>query len=141
MKVTYSLLLILLLSACSSPSSSENFVFFEVNPELYSKIINQKPMPSEPSGKDSVYIENTSYPIQIALYADHKFYYNLPTLGDGVGTWKQEKKYISLHAKRRLFDMYIEVKALDEKAENFGITFTDRFGPQAIRVQQINSKN
>lgn len=41
---------------------------------------------------------------------------------------------IELRAKRDIFDMYIELHAIDIKANNFAIKFIDRFGINKIKV-------
>ena len=128
----------LALVSCGGRSSSSDLVFYEVSNDSFSQLVNQSAMPSSPNLKTDKTISNDDYPIELALYSDGKFYYNLATLGDGNGTWTQESGYIKLYAERSLFDMYIEIKALDESANNFGITFIDRFGPQAIKVQKDN---
>lgn len=137
----FSLLLflsLLLLVSCGGSGSSSDLVFYEVSNSSFSELINQGAMPASPNLKVDKVISNYDYPIEIALYSDGKFYYNLPTLGDGNGTWTQESGYIKLYSERTLFDMYIEIKALNEEATDFGITFIDRFGPQAIKVQKDN---
>lgn len=136
--ILFCLLFSLTLISCGGSGSASDLVFYEVSNDSYSQLINQRAMPASPNLKLDKTIRNDDYPIEIALYSDGKFYYNLPTLGDGNGTWTQEAGYIKLYSERTLFDMYIEIKALDENANQFGITFIDRFGPQAIKVQKDN---
>ena len=131
----------LFLAACGGSGSSDQLTFYEVSNDSFNQLINQQAMPTTPNSKVEKFIVNEQYPIEIALYSDGNFYYNLPTLGDGVGTWSQESGYLKLFAKRSLFDMYIEIKAIDESAEEFGIYFVDRFGPQSIRVNKLNFPN
>jgi hypothetical protein len=136
--ILFCILFSLILISCGGSGSSGDLVFYEVSNDSYSQLINQNAMPAFPNLKTDKTIRNNNYPIEIALYADGKFYYNLPTLGDGNGTWTQEAGYIKLYSERTLFDMYIEIKALDKDANEFGITFIDRFGPQAIKVDKDN---
>jgi hypothetical protein len=84
-------------------------------------------------------ILNAEYPFQIALYKDGKFYYDLPNLGDGVGTWKYTSGgKIQLKSKRSLFDMYIDVHGSDEASESLTIQFKDRFGPNTLKMTNVN---
>jgi hypothetical protein len=100
--------------------------------------VNQKSMPLHPNLTVDKSITNNSYPIQIALYEDGRFYYDLPNLGDGHGTWKTSDGVIKLKAKRTLFDMYIEVLANDETGSSLSITFTDRYGPNTLQMMNVN---
>jgi hypothetical protein len=100
--------------------------------------VNAKSMPRDPNLTLDKSFVNNSYPIQIALYNDGKFYYDLPNLGDGHGTWKNAGGVIELRAKRTLFDMYIEVKANDTEAKSLSIQFTDRFGPNTLKMVNVN---
>lgn len=102
------------------------------------KFVNQKSMPSDPNLTLDKSIVNNAYPIQIALYANKRFYYDLPNLGDGHGTWSESNGVIELRAKRTLFDMYIEVKANDPEAKTLSIQFTDRFGPNTLKMMNVN---
>ena len=129
------------LVACGAGSSTEQLTFYEVQNESFNQLINTKSMPENPNASVDKFIINNKYPIELALYSDGKFYYNLPTLGDGTGTWTQETGYVKLYAERSLFDMYIEIKAIDENAQEFGIFFVDRFGPQSIKVDKLNFPN
>ncbi len=102
------------------------------------KFVNQKQMEKKPNLTIDKSIVNTSYPIEIALYNDGRFYYDLPNLGDGKGTWKLNKGVIELKAKRTLFDMYIEVMASDPEGKTLSIQFTDRFGPNTLKMMNNN---
>lgn len=103
-----------------------------------SKFVNAKNIPNDPNLTLDKAIINNNYPIEIALYSDQKFYYNLPNLGDGKGTWEYRDGKIELKAKRSLFDMYIDVVSTDENSSSLTIEFTDRFGPNSMRMENIN---
>jgi hypothetical protein len=75
--------------------------------------IKNSSLPTLPNLSIDRKIVNNSYPIEIALYNNNKFYYDLPNLGDGTGEW---------------------IHAADIKAENFAIKFIDRFGINKIKV-------
>lgn len=126
---------LLVLVACGKQESSKTYPLKDKAVEKY---VNQTALPADPNLTLDKSIINTSYPIQIALYKDGKFYYDLPNLGDGVGTWKRRKNFIELKAKRSLFDMYIEIRASDKEGENVLIQFTDRFGPNTLKMINKN---
>lgn len=118
-----------------------NAKLYKVDPGALTKFVNQKSL-VRGSTKPNLSIDksfvNNSYPIEIALYSDGRFYYDLPNLGDGKGTWKLNGGVIELKAKRTLFDMYIEVKATDVEAKSLTIQFTDRFGPNTLKMMNNN---
>jgi len=104
----------------------------------FSKLVNTKTIPTTPDLGFDIFLENQEYPIELSLYKDGRWYYDLPNLGSGNGTWKFVDGEIKLFAKRSLFDMHIKIISLDEKNETFGITFKDRFGPQFLKMNVIN---
>lgn len=133
MKILF--LLALLVAGCGKQESSKTYPLKDKAVEKY---VNQMSLPADPNLTLDKSIINTSYRIQIALYKDGKFYYDLPTLGDGTGTWKKRKDFIELKAKRSLFDMYIEIRGNDKEGESVLIQFTDRFGPNTLKMNNIN---
>lgn len=133
MKIIF--LLLFLVASCGQQGKSK---LHTVTQEVVTKYVNEKAMPAAPNLTIDKSIVNTSYPIQIALYNDGRFYYDLPRLDDGYGTWKLSKGKIELRAKRDLFDMYIEIYGADENAGSMLIQFTDRFGPNTLRMNNVN---
>ena len=138
MKWICSLLLLCLFSSCVPGNDKSSLIAFETKEEDFVKYVNQKTLPTSPNLSLDKTIINNEYPIEIALYQDGKFYYNLPNLGDGNGTWTFRNGKIRLFAERRLFDMHIMIKALEEGANSVGIEFADRFGPQFLKMQNSN---
>ncbi len=128
-------ILLLLIFGCGKGANIQKI---KVNKDGFLKIINQNTMPTNPNLSIDKSVSNSSYPIQIALYEDQNFYYDLPTLGDGKGKWTFKDGHLSLHAKRDLFDMYIEIHSLDEKVNDLVITFIDRHGHNLIRMDKHN---
>lgn len=126
---------LLLLVACGKGSGTKTYPVKET--ELQ-KFINEKSLPKYPDLTGDKSIVDADYPIEIALYSDQRFYYNLPRLGDGKGTWNYKNGKIELKAKRTLFDMYIEVLGSDEESKTLTIKFTDRFGPNTIQMVNKN---
>ena len=112
--------------------------FVKVTEKNFSQIVNQKKLTTEPNLSVDKSIINTEYPIEIALYEDHKFYYDLPNLGDGTGTWSYEDGHLTLIAARDIFDMKIDVHSMDEMAQEISIRFIDRFGPNVLKMRKTN---
>lgn len=129
------LISLIFLVACGKQGTSK---IHPLKDEAVTKYVNQKSMPSDPNLTLDKSIVNNSYPIQIALYNDGKFFYDLPNLGEGRGTWKKSDGKILLKAKRTLFDMYIEIYGSDKEAQNVSIQFSDRFGPNTLRMTNLN---
>lgn len=112
--------------------------FYPAKEESFQKFVNAKDLPKDPNMNLDKSIINNDYPIQIALYRNKRFYYDLPNLDDGTGTWSFEGGQIVLKSKHRLFDMRLDVRALDPNAKNVAISFIDRHGPQTLRMEKSN---
>lgn len=131
MKFLLILPLVLLAAACGQKSEK----FHSVPESSFERYVNDKDLSGDPNLSLDKSILNADYPIQIALYRNGKFYYDLPNLDDGEGTWTYSGGQIVLKSKHRLFDMRIDVRSLDEKGEKLAITFIDRHGPQTLRME------
>jgi len=131
----YILLILFTLVSCGQQGKAK---LYRLDDVAIKKYVNQKSMPSDPNITIDKTLVNNSYPIEIALYKDGQFFYNLPNLGDGKGTWKNTNGTLELKAKRKLFDMYIEVQAADESAQTLTIQFSDRFGPTVLKMMNVN---
>jgi hypothetical protein len=118
----------------SCGKNDEKIEFHKADRLKFTRLINNSSLPTHPNLSIDKKIVNNSYPIEIALYNNNKFYYDLPNLGDGTGEWIHTNGRIELRAKRDIFDMYIELHAADINAENFAIKFIDRFGINKIKV-------
>ncbi|MFL5785162.1 MAG: hypothetical protein ACJ76H_11160 [Bacteriovoracaceae bacterium] len=131
-----SFLLVLTVLVCVSCGGKSRTKFYVAKEEDFSKFINNKAIPADPNLSIDKSIVNNDYPMQLALYKDGRFYYDLPTLSDGTGTgtWTYSAGQITLKSKHRLFDMRIDIHALDEAANNLGVTFIDRHGPQTLKM-------
>lgn len=81
-----------------------------------------------------VTLQSDDYPIEVKLFADKTFYYVLPTLGDGTGTWSHSDGKVNLHAKRSLFDMSIDIHALEKGPNKVAFVFVDRHGWQFVKM-------
>jgi hypothetical protein len=129
----------LTLSIVSCGKNDEKIEFHKADKTQFSKLINDTSLPNHPNLSIDKKIVNNSYPIEIALYNNNKFYYDLPNLGDGTGEWIYTNGRIELKARRDIFDMYIELHATDINAKKFAIKFIDRFGINKIKVTVPNS--
>jgi hypothetical protein len=130
-------IVLLSISSCTGKSASAD-LYSAKEPQEFAKFINAKQMPASPNlTLDKAFINN-DYPIEIALYQGHRFYYNLPNLGSGKGTWKYNEGKIELKAKRKIFDMYIEVYGADQDIKELAIQFSDRFGAKTIKMENQN---
>ena len=105
MKIIYFLSLFLFFS-CGKKS---NVVTFEASSEDFTKYVNAKSLPNTPNLQEDIAIINNDYPFEIALYEDGKWFYDLPNLDTGFGTWKYNNGKIELHAKRTLFDIFFTI--------------------------------
>lgn len=124
----------LLLFGCGSKSDLKTY---KITKNDYQDVINQSSMPSRPDLSKLKTIINRDYPIEIAIFNDGRWYYDLPNLDTGFGTWKFTEGAIKLHASRDLFDMHINVVGLEEGARILGIDFSDRHGRRVIPVEKI----
>lgn len=132
-----SLLVLLSISACTGKSASAD-LYSAKEEQAFSKFINAKKMPADPNLTLDKTIVNNDYPIEIALYKDHRFYYYLANLGAGTGKWKYKDGKIELRATRKIFDMYIEVYGSDMNLDKLAIQFSDRFGAKSLKMENQN---
>jgi hypothetical protein len=139
MSKTFILLAMMVLTACGKGKSVK---FYPATEDQFSEIVNSKNLYANPNLTLDKAFVNNDYPIEIALYKDNKFFYNLPNLGIGVGDWAYDKGHLKLTTKRKIFDMdvdmKIEVHALDDLSKNLAIRFIDRFGIRILKVQKEN---
>lgn len=110
-----------------------------VEESAFNQYINQKSLPKDPNINQEITILNRDYPIEIILYKDHKWFYDLPNLGKGKGTWEYKDGKIVLFAKRSLFNLNIDILATTNDAKEVAIQFVDRFGFQSLKMEKTNS--
>lgn len=137
MRISLLILTILIGVSCTGKSDSTS-LHSAPDAGAYTKFVNQKNMPSDPNLTIDKTIINHKYPIEIALYKDGRFFYDLPNLGTGKGKWKYEDGKIELRASRKIFDMYIEVYGADASIEAAAIQFNDRFGSNTLKMESKN---
>ena len=132
---------ILLVFGCGNRKESPSkLVFFEASSTQFEKIVNSGDAGQGPDWNKDIILYNNDYPIEITLFKDKRFHYNLPTLGNGKGhgTWKLEGGKINLYSELDLFDLDIDIHALDEAGKSFALKFVDRHGPNVIAVDVHN---
>ncbi len=137
MRIGFLLLTTLIGYSCTGKSDGVKLYSAKSEAE-FSKFVNQTAMPESPNLTVDKSIVNTKYPIEVALYKDGNFFYDLPNLGTGKGKWKYADGKIELKASRKIFDMYIEVYGADAKIENAAILFSDRFGSNTLKMNNNN---
>jgi hypothetical protein len=137
MRLALLILTILIGTSCTGKSDSAD-LHTASDAGAYTKFVNQKKMPSNPNLTLDKTIINHKYPIEIALYKDGRFFYDLPNLGTGKGKWKYTDGKIELRATRKIFDMYIEVYGADTTIETAAIQFNDRFGSNTLKMENKN---
>lgn len=100
----------------------------------FNKIINQQSTPETVSTNQFLTLSNGEYRMEVVLFQDNKWYYDLEKLDDGTGfgTWEYKDGIIILKAERDLFNMYIDIYARDEEASTFALKFIDRFGMKIL---------
>lgn len=139
MKILFLILTVLIGTSCTGKSASDDEkLFTSKDVGSFTKYINHKKMPKHPNLTVDKSIINEDYPIEIALYENNRFFYNLPNLGTGKGTWKYSGGIIELKAKRRLFNMYIEVYGSNADFSKLSIQFRDRFGSNTLKMINNN---
>jgi hypothetical protein len=109
----------------------------KVSPDVFQSQVNDKPIPDNVNLKTDKSLLNRDYPIEIALYSDGQWFYDLPNLGTGRGTFSydEEKGVLKLHASRDLFDINIEVSSVDETGSSFYLSFRDRHGLNVLTTE------
>jgi hypothetical protein len=148
MQKTALLSLLILISACGQSSSKSELRFFEKKFSQVSPLINTSSPPGNPPGTPDPLLEKTvyndDYPLEIILYNDNTFYYNLPKLGEGRGSWAYEGGSLKLQAKHLIerldfeFDMDYEIAPLDAEGKKLEIRFNDRFGSKVYELSKRN---
>lgn len=115
---------LLLFSSCGLKKEKSELILFEKEESDYIKFVNQKAKPNQPNLSIDKKIVNNDYPIELALYNDGKFYYNLDNLGDGEGTWRYENGVIKLTAFRKILSFDVDM--------NYTFTITRKDGSQSL---------
>ncbi len=128
----------LVLSACGTKKKKSELQFFKVQKADFASYLNSGTAPEKPNLNEARVIFNNDYPIEIALFEDGSWYYNLDNLGDGRGSWTYQHGHIKLHAERALFDMNIVLRAVKKGATKVAIEFADRFGPKELIMERSN---
>lgn len=136
------ILCIVLLTSCLSSvkDAPSQLQAFEISESNYQHLINNKDIPDEPNLNIDKTVLNRDYPIEVALYRDGNWYYDLPNLGTGKGTWRFVDGELKLHAERSLFDMNITIFATKEGAQELAMKFFDRHGFNKLSLEKINQE-
>jgi hypothetical protein len=137
-------ILILVLPLLFSCGKKAEVKLFDAPEASYQRFVNPTTAPTgdNPDISGHRNLVNDQYPVQVSLYSDKTFYYDLPNLGDGHGTWEYSDGRIVMKTKREILgkniEMIYELQANDETAENVSLQFTDRWGAQSFRMRKNN---
>lgn len=138
------LITVIMLSFLFSCGKKAEVKLFHASEASYQRFVNPATAPTadNPDISGHKNVINEQYPVQVSLYADHTFYYDLPNLGDGHGTWEYSDGRIVMKTKREILGknitMTYELQATDETGENVALQFTDRWGAQSYRMRNNN---
>lgn len=125
-----------LFTACGSKDVPD----VQVSEAVFASHINNKAMPANINLKQEKTFLNRDYPIEVALFANGQWFYDLPNLGTGRGTYTYVDGKLQLFASRDLFDINIEVIAQDPEAKSFVLSFRDRFGQVVLQTELMNQE-
>lgn len=135
MKTIRLLLSLFMLLSCGREATKPQFKVVE---SAFSKSLNTMPMPTDVDLTQVKKLVNNDYPIEVALFKDNQWFYNLPNLGSGKGTYHYKDGVLKLFASRDLFDIYMEVRAADEQGSAFRLSFSDRFSYKLLETEINN---
>ena len=143
--VFFSIFSTILLISCVENIQKQQVSKREILPlESFKSLINKKSISSKEDVNQNIdySLINQDYPVEIWLYENNKYYYDLPNLGDGLGSWEYSNGHISLsndyHIKS--IDLKIEMNydIYFTKDHNIRIEFSDRFGLQNLNLEFKN---
>ena len=135
--------LLLLLSACLQLEESGKLTFIENPRESLKPTINKRDFKGSINHNSDIALINNDYPLELRLYQNKKFYFNLPSLGEGEGNWEYQGSEIKLTAEYHIkamdftIDMNYFVGVLDEEG-TLAVQFSDRFGPKTYKLEKVN---
>lgn len=110
----------------------------------FKSIINQKNFQDESDlvHHEDVSILNADYPVEIWLYQNNKYYYDLPNLGAGIGKWSYQNGTLYLenihHVKTINFNIEMNYQIYYSKEKELKVFFNDRFGGNSLLLEQKN---
>jgi hypothetical protein len=136
-------IMLVLIISCGLNDNTSQVEFFERSEKHYSKFVNQNSAPAGgiiPDLTHDIYVINDDeYEIEVALYKDKRFFYNLDSKKYiGYGNWRYENGRLILEAVTRHFKMFIELVSLDPEGDDLALAYTDRFG---YKVKSLEISN
>ena len=135
-KILLSMLWILIVSCQPTYINKSPYTYFKKPEKYFLKMVNPTPTPKSVDLSKTLKLSNPSYPIELALFADGKFYYYLENLGDGFGTWEHKQGMVIMNAERDLFVMKFNIRSIEEEGQRVVLEFQDRFGYQFLELDQ-----
>ena len=130
-------------SSCLQSQKKGELIFLETPRESLKPTINKRNFKGSVDYNEDILLINNDYPIEIRLYQNKKFYFNLPNLGEGEGAWEYDGGKIKLMAEYHVeaidftIDMNYFIGLIDKKG-SLAINFTDRFGPKILKLDKVN---
>jgi hypothetical protein len=136
-------LLLFLLVACGSPEKSSDLEYHENEDGVFNRLVNSRNL-ENPSVDEDIFLINRDYPIEVAVYKDGRFYYNLENLGDGTGKWKDKKGALELITYRNIVGfnvkMEIYIQSNDPTGSSYTMKFYDRHGEQTLPLEIVKKQ-
>ena len=137
------ILLLLSCASCMQLQDTKELTFIETPKESLIPTVNKRNFEGRVDHNTDIALINNDYPIEVRLYQDKKFYFNLPNLGEGEGTWEYQGSEIKMTAEYHIkamdlkIDMDYFVGVIDEKG-TLAVHFSDRFGPKTYELEKVN---
>ena len=135
-KILLSFLMVLLVSCQPTYINKSPYTYFKQPEKYFMQLVNKTPAPKSVDLSKTIKLSNPSYPIELALFGDGKFYYYLENLGDGFGTWEHQQGMVTMKAERDLFIMKFNIRSIEETGKRVILEFQDRFGYQFLELDQ-----
>ena len=113
--------------------------------ESFSSIINNKKVTNgeDVNLQEDKSVLNRDYPIEIWLYANNIYFYELPNLGNGTGEWRFENGSLKLSNDHHIKTIDLKIKmSFDLYNSSNGelrVNFTDRFGTKDFPMEKSYS--
>ena len=107
----------------------------------FSPIVNAKELKTKEDVdfNEDTSIQNRDYPVEIWLYSNNKYYYDLPNLGEGIGSWTYKDGYLTLENNHHIkaIDLKIDMnyELYFAKENQMKLSFSDRFGGKILDLE------
>lgn len=131
----FALISLFLICSCNSDGEPETF---KRSLDQYDQYISQKNAPSgSPDLENDTKISNSTYKMDLYLYKDGKFHYDMENdwgIIDGNGTWKYDGGSLKLLAKEAKYDLLMIVQTDNAEGSKISVQFRDREGRKKLNL-------